>query len=114
MRYYIGLQKMNIMDHLLNKPYVNEVTLTDQNLCRKSRWSSELNLCMLRRFRSFQNVLWVSVGQSAAKLHAVKVGKFKKILPRGQSRTLVAWGWPIGRIFFKRPTLTACNFDAIS
>ena len=28
---YIQLRKMN-MDHLLNKPYVNEVTLTDQNL----------------------------------------------------------------------------------
>ena len=28
---YLQLQKMN-MDHLLNKPYVNEVTLTEQNL----------------------------------------------------------------------------------
>ena len=30
----IQFQKMN-MDHLLNKPYVNEVTLTEQNLSLK-------------------------------------------------------------------------------
>ena len=31
-------------------------------------------------------VLWVSVGQLAAKLQAVKVGGVKKILPRSMSR----------------------------
>ena len=30
----IQFRKMN-MDHLLNKPYVNEVTLREQNLCLK-------------------------------------------------------------------------------
>ena len=54
-----------------------------------------------------KNVLWVSVGQRAADLRAVKVGGQKKNLPRGRSRTRVACAWPNGRIFFKPPTLTA-------
>ena len=33
-----------------------------------------------------EEVLWVSVGQLAAKLQAVKVGGVKKILPRSMSR----------------------------
>ena len=61
------------MQQLLHKPYVNEVTLNEQNLCLKYRWSFELNLCMLRRFRSFQRG---TVGQLAAKLQAVKVGEW--------------------------------------
>ena len=54
-----------------------------------------------------KNVLWVSVGQGAADLQAVKVGGQKKILPRGQSRTRVARAGSTGRIFF----LTS-NFDS--
>ena len=37
-----------------------------------------------------KNVLWVSVGQVAVDLQAVKFGVQKKILPRGRSRTRVA------------------------
>ena len=37
-----------------------------------------------------KNVLWVSVGQRAANLRAVKFGGQKKILLRGRSRTRVA------------------------
>ena len=59
-----------------------------------------------------KNVLWVSVGQGAADLLAVKVGGQKKILPRGRSRTQVARAGPNGRIFFKPPTLTTRRFAA--
>ena len=54
-----------------------------------------------------KNVLWVSVGQGAADLRAVKVGGQKKILPRGRSRTQVARARPNGRIFFQ-----TSNFDS--
>ena len=53
-----------------------------------------------------KNVLWVSVGQGAADLRAVKVGGQKKILPRGRSRTRVSRAGPNGRIFFQ-----TSNFD---
>ena len=38
---------------------------------------------LLRRLRTFKEVLWVSAGQLASKLKAVKVGGLKKILPTG-------------------------------
>ena len=60
-----------------------------------------------------KNVLWVSVGQGAADLRAVKVGGQKKNLLRGQSRTRVARAGPNGRIFFKPPTLTARRSAAL-
>ena len=47
---YIQLRKMNVIP-LVNKPCVNEVTLTEHNLYRKSL---KLTLCMLRRLRFFQ------------------------------------------------------------
>ena len=47
-----------------------------------------------------KNVLWVSVGQGAADLQAVKVGGQKKILPIGQVRTRLARTGPISRTFF--------------
>ena len=47
-----------------------------------------------------KNVLWVSVGQRAADLRAVKVGGQKKNLLRGQSRTRVARAGPNDRTFF--------------
>ena len=47
-----------------------------------------------------KNVLWVSVGQGAADLRAVKVGGQKKILPIGPVRTRFAHTGPIGRTFF--------------
>ena len=47
-----------------------------------------------------KNVLWVSVGQRAADLRAVKVGDQKKILPLSPVQTCFAHARPINRIFF--------------
>ena len=47
-----------------------------------------------------KEVLWVSVGQRAAVLQAVKVGGQKKILPIAPVRTRIARAGLIGRIFF--------------
>ena len=47
-----------------------------------------------------KNVLWVSVGQRAADLRAVKVGGQKEILLICPVRTRFARAGPIGRIFF--------------
>ena len=48
-----------------------------------------------------KNVLWVSVGQGAADLRAVKVGGQKKILLIGPVRARFARAGQIGRIFFQ-------------
>ena len=85
------------MDHLVNKPYVNEVTLSKQNLSQKFYKSFELKVCFKRGLDLSKEILWVSVGQLAANLQTVKVGGLKKILPHSQSRTLVAQGRPINR-----------------
>ena len=53
-----------------------------------------------------QEVLWVSVGQRAAELRAVKVGGQKKILPICPAQAKRVQTGPIGRIFFLTP-----NFD---
>ena len=66
------------------------------------------NCVNIRGLDLSKNVLWVSVGQGAADLRAVKVGGQKKILPRGRSQTRVARTWPNGRNFF----LTS-NFDSL-
>ena len=43
-----------------------------------------------------KNILWVSVGQRAAEIQAVKVGDWKKILSRGQGCGLVMGAvWPL-------------------
>ena len=47
-----------------------------------------------------KNVLWVSVGQGAADLRAVKVGGQKNILPIGPLRAKGARNQLIGRNFF--------------
>ena len=60
-----------------------------------------------------KEVLWVSVGQRAADLRAVKVGGQQKILPIGQVRTRFARNGPIGGYFFLPPTLTACKTAAL-
>ena len=60
-----------------------------------------------------KEVLWVSVGQRAAVLQAVKVGGQKKILPIAPVRTRIARAGLIGRIFFWPPTLTACKTAAL-
>ena len=48
-----------------------------------------------------KNVLWVSVGQGAADLRAVKVGGLKKIWPFGPARATRVRDRPCGRIFFQ-------------
>ena len=53
-----------------------------------------------------KEVLWVSVGQRAADLRAVKVGGHQEILPSGPVRTPFARTGPFGRIFFQ-----TSNFD---
>ena len=50
---YIQLRKMNIIP-LLNKPYVNEVTLNGQNLYLKCLYSLGQRLSQQMRFRSFK------------------------------------------------------------
>ena len=53
--FFFNLQCCTIeMQHLLYKPYVNEVTLNGQNLYFKYYQTSELKLCIFRRLRSFQ------------------------------------------------------------
>ena len=47
-----------------------------------------------------KEVLWVSVGQRAAVLQAVKVGGQKKILPISPARAIRVRTGAIGRIFF--------------
>ena len=54
-----------------------------------------------------KEVLWVSVGQRAPELQAVKVGGQQKILPTGPVRAKRVRTGPLGRIFFKPPTLMA-------
>ena len=60
-----------------------------------------------------KEVLWVSVGQRAAELWAVKVGGQKKILPICPARAIRVRTGPIGRKFFWPPTLTACSSAAL-
>ena len=55
-----------------------------------------------------KEVLWVSVGQRAAVLRAVKVGGQKKILPISPARAIRVRTGAIGRFFF----LTS-NFDSL-
>ena len=47
-----------------------------------------------------KEVLWVSLGQRAAEIQAVKVGGQRKILPIGPVQARFARAGLIGRIFF--------------
>ena len=60
-----------------------------------------------------KEVLWVSVGQRAAELPAIKVGGQKKILPNGPARVIRVRTGPLGRIFFWPPTLMAGSSAAL-
>ena len=60
-----------------------------------------------------KEVLWVSVGQRAAELPAIKVGGLQKIQLIGLARAKQVRIGPIGRIFFLPPTLTAGNSSAL-
>ena len=63
-----------------------------------NRWDLDLS----------KEVLWVSVGQGAAKLQAVKVGDLKKILPRGPPRTMRERPW-----FDSGTIRSSSNFDSL-
>ena len=54
-----------------------------------------------------KNVLWVSIGQGAVDLRAVKVEGQKENLPIGQLQAKWVRTGLIGRIFFLPPTLKA-------
>ena len=56
-----------------------------------------------------KEVLWVSFGQRAADLRAVKVGGQKRILPICPARAIRVRTGPIGR----PPTLTVCKSAAL-
>ena len=60
-----------------------------------------------------KEVLWVSVGQRAPELQAVKVGGQQKILPIGPTWAKRVRTGLIGRIFFRPPTLIAGISDAL-
>ena len=66
-----------------------------------------INFVNKRSLDLSKEVLWVSVGQRAAELWAVKVGGWNKILPSGPARAKRVRTGPLGRIFFKPPTLMA-------
>ena len=67
------------MTTLLNKPYVNGVILRGQNhLYSKCCLSLLQKLCQQWGQDLSKEILYVSVGQMAAKLQAVKVGSLKK------------------------------------
>ena len=55
-----------------------------------------------------KEVLWVSIGQRAAELPAIKVEGLKKILPLSPAQTTQVRGWLSGRIFFQ-----TSNFDSL-
>ena len=59
-----------------HKYYVHRVTLQLLNLYSKSWKFFELILCMLWWFTSYIKVLWVSLGQRAAKLWSVKLWRW--------------------------------------
>ena len=73
--------------------------------------NSPLNMD-IKEVSIFSEVMWVSVGQLAAKLQAVKIGGLKRILPLGPARASWVQTRLSNRIFFKPLTLTACNFAA--
>ena len=108
----VQFRKMN-MDRLLNKPYVNEVNWQGktyiENPAGPQNW---ICVCYLMRFRSFQKCIVGLCRSTGWKVTCCQSWRFQKNFARGQSRTLVARGQLISRIFFKPPILTACNFAA--
>ena len=65
-------QGTNIEERLLNKPYVNEVTLRGQKPPLKYCQSHELLTQLERESRSFSTGNMGSLGQRNAKLQAIK------------------------------------------
>ena len=75
--------------------------------------SFALVVCFKGSLDLSKEVLWASVGQRAAVLQAVKVGRKKKILPISPARAIWVRTGAIGRIFFLPPTLTARKTAAL-
>ena len=74
------------MEPLLNKPYVNVVTLTEHNLYKKSFQSSLLNLSLSRRFTSFQRGTVGLCRSTGVKVTSCQSWRFdKKFCPRPES-----------------------------
>ena len=74
------------MDHLLNKPFVTGVSLGEYTVYLKYYQTLKQKICQ-RGQDLLKEVLWVSEDQTAAKLQAVKVGGWKKILLPDWSQT---------------------------
>ena len=72
-------QESSKLTIVVNKHYENEVTLREQNLPLKYCQRLKKLTYFEERFRSFHTFNIGSVGQTAAKLLAVKVGGLKKI-----------------------------------
>ena len=105
-----SLQLLNFNSkELLNKPYVNEVTLSWQ----KPPLKCVLNFWHSLGFRSFNTDNLGSVGQRAAKLPAIKL----RMIQPERTRFRANWfkcGWGQAADFFLRPpTFTADNFKAV-
>ena len=64
------------MDHLVNKPYVNGVSLGEQKLNSKYYQNPKQRVCKRWVFDLFKELLCISVGQRIAKLQTVKVRAF--------------------------------------
>ena len=66
------------MDHLLNKPYVNGVSLGEQNVYLKCYQTLEKKRGQRQGQDLSKEALYISVGQRAANLQAIKIGGLKK------------------------------------
>ena len=63
---------------LLNKPYVNGVTLREQNLSLKSFMSFEFILSILKRFKSFQSGTVGLCRSNSCKVMSYQILSFEK------------------------------------
>ena len=104
--------KMNFIP-LVDKPYVNEVPLNEQNMYWKSFFFSELKLCILRRSRSFQRSTVGLRWSTGIKVIRSQSWRLKKKSATRPSLNLMHLRWVKWQhFFFKSQTLTACNFNA--
>ena len=67
-----------VLNHLLNKYYWNEVNLNRDRICKSAARLLDRDCINKGGLDLSKEVLWVSVGQRAAELRAVKVGGHKK------------------------------------
>ena len=97
---------------LLNKPYWNRGTLSQDYTHKKSFKS--LGLCPPNRYEIdlSNEVLNIDFGQGAAKIPEVKSGVRKKYLPTWLTLGTRVRTGPLGRYFFQTLTLTSGIFAA--